>query len=129
MLMKICGRCGQRLRQNETCNCRHRLYDKTQRDQARADFYHSAVWTKITKLMKQRANGLDEYELAEGRLCKGSITHHIYTIEERPDLKLSFDNLIYVSSATHNKIHAEYDKGPEQRQAMQKKLMAIRGLQ
>ena len=126
MLVKICDHCGQQLKQGENCTCRHRLYDKIQRPQGKKKFYHSSAWTKIIKLVKQRASGLDEYELAEGRLCKGSLVHHIYTIEERPDLKLSLGNLIFVSITTHNMIHAEYDKGIEQRQSMQEKLISIR---
>lgn len=125
--MKICDRCKRRLKQGETCTCRHRLYDKGERDKARANFYHSTEWSKVGKLVKERANGLDEYALRYGdELLKGNLTHHIYEIEERPDLKLALDNLVYVSSATHNMIHREYDKGIEERRAMQKKLMAIR---
>jgi len=126
MLVKICDNCGRRLKQNESCRCRHRLYDKTQRNQEKAKLYHSPAWSKIVKRVKERANGLDEYELANGRLCKGNLAHHIYTIEDRPDLKLTLSNLIYVSNATHNMIHGEYEKGGEQKQKMQKKLMAIR---
>ena len=127
MLVKICDRCGRRLKQGETCACRNKAYDKFQRDKNKSAFYHSPLWSKVSKLAKERANGLDEYALKYGqRLFKGSITHHILELEERPDLGLDLDNLIYVSTATHNMIHAEYEKGIEQRRAMQNRLMAIR---
>lgn len=129
MLMKICLSCGCRIKQGEQCNCRHRNYDKTQREQVKTAFYHSKEWRLVVEAVKARANGLDEYSLLEGRLCKGNTVHHIYTIEERPDLKLTLSNLIYVSSTTHNMIHAEYDKGKANRKAIQEKLKTIRGQQ
>ena len=125
--MKICNNCGRKLNQGETCTCRHNLYDKTKRDKAKAMFYHSSLWSKVAKMVKERAHGLDEYALRYGkRLLKGNITHHILELEERPDLIFDLNNLIYVSTATHNMIHAEYEKGIEQRRAMQEKLKLIR---
>lgn len=31
----------------------------------------------------------------------GELVHHIYPVEERPELALSPDNLVYVSAKTH----------------------------
>ena len=77
--------------------------------------------------VKTRAKGLDEYLLAiEGIIELGTTVHHIYTIEERPDLKKSFDNLIFVSARTHNKIHTEYNLGEKERRQLQAKLIDIR---
>lgn len=75
--------------------------------------------------VKARANGLDEYLLSQGRLAKGNTVHHIYTIDERPDLKLSVANLIYVSSRTHNQIHAEYSKSYERKKNLQMELQTV----
>ena len=129
MLQKICEHCGKIISQGTTCPCRanrHRLYDKTQRDKTKSAFYKSKMWRQVAEYTKARANGLDEYLLAEGRLCKGNTAHHILTIDESPELKLSLENLIFVSSSTHNMIHNEYDKGKESRLKMQEKLKAIR---
>lgn len=129
MLMKICQQCGRRLHQGERCPCRnvrHKLYNETQRDRERNEFYHSAAWRRLTLAVKSRANGLDEYALAQGRLEVGTTAHHIYPLAERPDLKLSMDNLIWVSARTHGKIHAEYDKGGDAKKIMQAKLLACR---
>ena len=129
MLQKICEHCGRITNQGSTCPCgasRHRLYDKTRRDKTKSAFYKSKSWRIVADYVKTRANGLDEYLLAEGRLCKGNTAHHILTIDESPDLKLSLENLIFVSSSTHNMIHNEYDKGKESRLRMQEKLKAIR---
>lgn len=128
MLMKICN-CGRRVRQGEKCTCkknRHKIYDEMRRDKNKKNFYHSTKWKKIVKIIKERANGLDEYMLlSKGVIEIGSTVHHIYTMDERPDLKMSLDNLIFVSARTHNMIHAQYAKGGEEKQNLQKKLSEV----
>ena len=85
------------------------------------------VWRKIVSQVKARAKGLDEYQLLiNGAIVFGTIAHHIYTVDERPDLKTSLENLIFVSSGTHNFIHGEYDRDAESKKAMQKILFEIR---
>lgn len=127
MLTKICATCGRKILQRESCSCRHQSYDKIQRNKSRETFYHSKLWRSISDYAKTRANGIDEYLLFyEGKICKGNTTHHIHTVEERPDLKLTVDNLVYVSSATHNMIHNEYDKSAEAKRKMQQILEEIR---
>ena len=85
------------------------------------------TWKKIVEKVKARANGLDEYQLAvNGVIVIGTTVHHIYTTDERPDLKTNLSNLIFVSAQTHNMIHAEYRRDGESKSAMQKKLWSIR---
>ena len=126
MLMRICS-CGRKLRQGEVCTCRHKIYDKSQRNQKKNKFYRSSEWLKVRQMAITRANGLDEYSFKyEQRIIKGNLIHHIFELDERPDLNLSMDNLICVSNRIHNMIHAEYDKSKEAKIEMQNKLMAIR---
>ena len=129
MLMRIC-KCGRRMAQGEKCPCqkeRHSIYEEKRRDKVKREFYSSAEWRKTAAAVKARAKGLDEYLLAvEGRIELGTTVHHIYPIEERPDLKINFDNLIFVSSRTHNKIHAEYNLGEKERRQLQAKLIEVR---
>ena len=54
----------------------------------------------------------------------GSVVHHIHPVGERPDLRLSIGNLIYVSARTHKAIHDAYDKSPEAKKEMQSRLLA-----
>lgn len=127
MLMRIC-KCGRRVKQGEKCPCqksRHKLYDETRRDDSKREFYHSVQWRKIAQTIKARAKGLDEYQLAKGVLEVGSTVHHIYPIEERPDLKTNLSNLIFVSAKTHNQIHAEYSKGEQEKRELQKTLLEV----
>lgn len=130
MLMKICGRCGKKIAQGEICTCqksRHKIYNSQYRDRVKNTFYHSTAWSKVSKLAKERANGLDEYALEyEQRIIRGNLTHHIFELDERPDRSLSMDNLIYVSTQTHNMIHAAYNRDEKSKIEMQNKLVAIR---
>ena len=130
--MKICSKCGKKIEQGEICTCqkqRHRIYNEQYRDRIKNAFYHSIGWSKLAKAAKQRANGLDEYALEyEQRITKGKIAHHIYEIEECPELSMSLENLIYVSGRTHSLIHAEYNKDEKTKEEMQKKLLSIRKL-
>lgn len=128
MLKKIC-KCGRQVLQNEICVCqkkRHKIYDKFCRGKATKKFYSSGRWKRTVMLVKVRANGLDEYQFSEGIVENGSVVHHIYTIDERPDLKFSLSNLIFVSTRTHSIIHSEYNKSEESKVAMQRKLWNIR---
>lgn len=129
MLMKLC-KCGRRVEQGQVCPCqkdRHKIYDKTSRDKQKKKYYGSSNWKKIVQTIKARANGLDEYQLSvKGIIEKGTTVHHIYTVEERPDLKNSLENLILLSARTHNMIHAEYERDAESKKAMQKILLEIR---
>lgn len=75
--------------------------------------------------VKARANGLDEYALAQGQIEAGNTVHHIFTIDERPDLKLSLDNLIFLSARNHNIIHNEYNKDSAAKKILQAKLCEI----
>lgn len=128
ILMKICGKCGNKLPHNDRCHCqneRHKLYNAERRDKEKNTFYHSRQWKSTVEKVKARANGLDEYALSKGYLEKGNTVHHIYTIDERPDLKLSTDNLIYVSAKTHNQIHAVYSENQEKKTALQSDLKRI----
>lgn len=128
MLMKICAKCGRKLPQGQKCICcnnRHKIYNTARRDKDKNQFYHSAAWNKLVATVKARANGLDEYALAQGKIETGNTVHHIFTIDERPDLKLSSGNLIYLSAKNHNFIHSEYNKDSATKKILQDKLYRI----
>ena len=128
MLMKICAKCGRKLPQGVKCICqndRHKIYNDNRRDKEKNSFYHSAAWNRLVATVKARANGLDEYALSQGHLEIGNTVHHIYPIDERPDLKLSPDNLIFLSAKNHNRIHSEYNKDFITKKKLQAKLKHI----
>ncbi len=132
MLMRICAKCGRKVLQGTRCTCakerekeRHKIYNAEFRDQEKNKFYHSKEWASLVAAVKARANGLDEYALAQGYFEEGNTVHHIYTVDERPDLKMSMDNLIYLSARNHNRIHKEYNKDATTKKILQAKLCGI----
>ena len=129
MLNRLCAVCGRTVQQGQRCECqkkRHKAYDREHRDKDKAAFYHSLAWAKLRNQIKMRACGCDEYvRETDCRLILGAIAHHIYPLDEFPELKLKASNLIYVSAKTHEMIHAAYDKGGQYKAEMQGKLWAI----
>lgn len=130
MLTRICSICGRKVKIGEQCVCvkqRQKEYDRDNRNQEARSFYHSRQWNLLQRAVASRANFADEYILrTENRMVKGRIAHHIYPVDEYPDLRLQPNNLIYVSDKTHRMIHEAYEKNEQEKRAMQAKLIAIR---
>ena len=135
MLKKICNKCGRKINVNEKCECNeasrresYKIYNEKYRDRVAQTFYNSRAWRRVREAVKARAGGVDEYvRETEGRLERGDIAHHIEEISERPELSLEMENVIYVSEATHNKIHAEYKRGGLKAAIMKTKLKQAMG--
>lgn len=129
MLMKVCGRCGKKIEATKTCECsksRHKVYDREYRNKDNAEFYHSKAWKQLTKLCKLKANGLDMYELeVNGKIVKGTLSHHIEELEDNKDRALDITNLIWVSEKTHNYIHSVYNKSKEDKNKLKALLFKI----
>lgn len=129
MLMKVCSRCGKKIAITETCSCtkeRHKVYDREYRNKDNAEFYHSKAWKQLTKLCKLKANGLDLYELeVNGKIVKGTLSHHIDELEEARDRALDISNLIWVSEKTHNYIHSVYNRSKEDKKKLKTLLFKI----
>ena len=129
MLMKVCGRCGKKIEATKNCECsksRHKVYDREYRNKDNAEFYHSKAWKQLTKLCKLKANGLDLYELeVNGKIVKGTLSHHIDELEEARDRALDITNLIWVSEKTHNYIHSVYNRSKEDKNKLKALLFKI----
>ncbi|MGP1563023.1 hypothetical protein [Filifactor alocis] len=130
MLKKLCA-CGNKININQkSCTvCEQKRkeyikhYDKTQRKNK--DIYHSKMWSRLTKLCKERFNSLDIYVLYEhGEIRKGTLSHHIIEIDEDRSKAFDLDNLIFLSDRSHAEIHIEYSKGEKEKKLMQNKLQA-----
>lgn len=131
MLTRICPSCGRLASQGERCACqasRHKAYDIARRDQDKARFYHSREWRAVAAAVRARAGYADELAKAGGRLVPGAVVHHIHPVGDRPDLRLSMANLIYVSTRTHKEIHDAYNKNPQAKKEMQERLLAVLSL-
>lgn len=130
MLMRICSACGRQVRVGESCPClreRQKSYDRDNRNKKAASLYHSRPWQLLQLAVKSRAQYIDEYVMYyEKRMTAGRIAHHIIPVDERPDLALNPQNLVYVSDKTHKLIHDAYKRGGKEKAAMQARLARIR---
>lgn len=125
MLTKICQNCGRVIPQGTRCPCRND-YNQTRKKQ-QTDFYWSARWHKLAEACRARALYRDEYlAYYEHRAVPGRIAHHIYPADERPELKASLDNLIFLSDAVHRRVHLAYKAGGKEKQNMIEKLLRAR---
>ena len=72
-----------------------------------------------------RYDRLDPWAFLHGRIEYASTVHHIITAEEAPDMFYIEDNLIPVSRASHDEIHALYRKSEEIKCETQDKLKRL----
>lgn len=70
--------------------------------------------------------GLDAVAFVNGYVALGETVHHIIPISDDPRRAMQFDNLILVSSATHDKIHKLYNKDEETKLKTEQELFKIR---
>lgn len=123
MIYKRCSRCGKRLEVGQTCECvkqRHKEYDRCSRDKDAAKFYSSASWKRMRQYILDKYDGLDLYAyVVFGQIEKADTVHHIIEMRDDKSQALMEQNLIPVSSSTHNIIHASYDKSLADKRAMQ----------
>lgn len=123
MIYKRCSRCGKRLEVGQTCECvkqRHKEYDRLARDKDAAKFYSSASWKRMRQYILDKYDSIDVYAyIVYGQIEKADTVHHIIELKDDKSQALVEQNLIPVSSSTHNIIHASYDKSLADKQAMQ----------
>lgn len=123
MIYKRCSRCGKRLEAGQTCECvkqRHKEYDRCSRDKDAAKFYSSASWKRMRQYILDKYDSIDVYAyILYGQIEKADTVHHIIELKDDKSQALVEQNLIPVSSSTHNIIHASYDKSLADKRAMQ----------
>ena len=118
-IYKRCSRCGRRLKAQERCPCYARRYDDDKPDERWRAFYLSAGWGKARAAAIARCQGIDWLEyLQTGRLVPGDTVHHIIPLKEDWSLRLSADNLIYLTSSNHQLVHKELSAGGRRREAV-----------
>lgn len=123
MIYKRCPRCNKRLEAGTTCECsklRHREYDKFSRDKDSAKFYSSSAWKRMRQHILDKYDCIDVYAyVLYGQIEQADTVHHIVELRDDKSQALIEQNLIPVSSSTHNIIHATYDKSLADKQVMQ----------
>ena len=132
MLMKICSHCGRQYPADGKCTCqsvrdRNREYDRHHRNKRSRYIYHTREWNHLSHLVRKHAMGRDEYVYAtEGITIPGNTVHHIIPL--RDDITKAFDinNLICLSSNTHDKaVKREYEASVARKKKMQAVMLRI----
>ena len=87
--------------------------------------YHTSRWTKLQKTILSAYSYLDQWELARKKITPANTVHHIVPADERPDLFFDPSNLVPLSRASHDEVHALYRRSQEDRAAAQARLRAM----
>lgn len=113
MISKRCIYCGKRVPVGKRCSCiPPRKYKPSGSGKYSAEvkrFYQTAAWEKARERCIAECCGLDIYSLfANNRIEYGRTVHHIVPIIDDYSLRLSPDNLIYLTESNHRIIHELY---------------------
>ena len=89
----------------------HAYYEKKKEKDELTKLYHQRLWEKCRKNILIKYLGYDIWLMAEGQIVKPDriIIHHIKERQEAPELFYDIDNLITVSTESHNDIHYYYN--------------------
>lgn len=127
MMYVRCSRCGTRRPSGTKCDCikkRHKIYDKYYRDDKSKKFYESSDWQRVRKCVLEQYDGIDVYHYyITGEIIKADVVHHIEPLRDSYDKGLDMDNLIPLSSSTHNHVHHVYNSSDVDKKNMKKDLL------
>lgn len=111
-------------KEDEERNRQYDIHIRYKRDKQYTGFYHSKEWEKLRECVLISYNYIDLYAYYIDKVIVTATTsHHIEEIKENWDKRLDFDNQFPVSEASHNKIHALYDKDREGTQKLLKNII------
>ena len=66
---------------------------------------YDAAWRRLRRL-KLRSDPLCEDCYRMGRVTPATMVHHVVTIEQAPDIRLAWDNLMSLCEACHDVRHS-----------------------
>lgn len=117
-LKRLCTKCGNKIDVGERCTeceaTKSRLYD-TDRPIEITKFYRSNKWRELSKYVRDYYMNIDLYIYhTEHRVVPSDMVHHITSVREDFDKRFEFNNLIPLSSATHNMIEQMYARGGDE---------------
>src|SRR5699024_372034 len=100
--LRECNRAGcAELTRDSYCDrhkgSRERQYDKYERNQESKVFYQSKAWRIVRAYVMARDNGLCQIALRDKRIVKADLVHHIFPLQQYPELGLNPDNLVSLS--------------------------------
>ncbi len=68
-------------------------------------WYKTKKWQKLRRYVLMRDKYLCQLEVRYGKRIDAEVVHHIFPVEEYPELFFNSDNLISLSKKAHNKMH------------------------
>jgi len=102
------------------CKCENKRYkeeDKFRKDTKEKKFYSSAVWRRKREEVIGKFYGLDIYSYYKyKRIEYGDTVHHIRPLKEDWENRLNINNLIYLTNANHQNIHAVMERGTKEKE-------------
>lgn len=69
------------------------------------NLYKTKKWQKLRKYVLMRDKYLCQAEVRYGKRIDAEVVHHIFPVEEYPELFYNADNLISLSKRAHNRMH------------------------
>jgi hypothetical protein len=112
---------------NEIKTLNNRRYDtkvRHERDKQYTKFYHSKEWEALRIYVLRTYKDLDLFAyFIENTITSASTGHHIVEIKDDWNLRLTIDNILPVSDASHKKIHTLYRQDKEGTQKLLRGLL------
>ncbi|SHN04305.1 hypothetical protein SAMN02746066_04575 [Anaerosporobacter mobilis DSM 15930] len=136
MIYRLCTVCGSKVPQYELCQCEHKKRLDNYRDyqrrrieneeeKERVDFYHSDEWERCRNTVAAHQFNLDLIEWSKGNIVQADLYHHVIEVRDSKEDRLDIYNIIGVTQANHNKVHAYMNRGQREKKKMQDALMDI----
>ena len=118
MIKRLCPRCRRVIEENQKycIKCMPKIrteadrrYDRFKRNKDSKSFYNSKLWKLKREEILSFYLNLDIYELyINKKIVSADTVHHIHELIETQEQALDNDNLIALSSSTHDLIHGMY---------------------
>lgn len=116
MIYKRCPRCGERIPSGASCPTCKREYREPE---GVYRLYHTQRWRDLRAAVMSRYDGMDQWALHRyNRIEYAQTVHHIVPTTDDGSLFFAPGNLIPVSRASHDEIHALYKTDKEATQAV-----------
>lgn len=136
MIYRKCTVCHKKVPQYTKCDCekkkrldnyrdyqQRRMRDEEER--ARVIFYQSKEWERCRDAVSSHQFNLDLIEWSRGRIVQAELYHHVMEIRDSKEDMLDIYNIIGMTQANHNKVHAIMNRGYKDKVKMQDALMDI----
>lgn len=136
MIYRLCTVCGRKVPQYELCQCEHkkkldnyrdyqrrRMLDEEEKE--RVIFYQSDEWKQCRDTVARHQYNMDLIEWSKGNIVQAELYHHVVEVRQSKEERLDIYNIIGLTQANHNKVHAFMNQGYREKKKIQDMLMEI----